>query len=83
MSEMICQQCNGPLPEGSSPWRKFCPGCYMKRRRQRDKERWAERKAMEKVKAEQKKPVQSIAEVARAAQAHGMSYGQYVAVVMR
>lgn len=78
---MICQECGGPLPEGSSPWRKYCPICYRKRRKQRDRERWAERKAIEKAAEEHKKAVKSIAEVAREAQAHGMSYGQWVARV--
>ena len=78
---MICQECNGPLPEGSSPWRKYCQSCYRKRRKQRDRERYAERKAIEKAAEEHKKSVKSIAEIAREAQAHGMSYGQWVARV--
>ena len=78
---MICQECNGPLPDGSSPWRKFCPDCYRKRRKQRDRERFAERKAIETAAKEKKEAVKSLAEVAREAQAHGMSYGQWVARV--
>ena len=78
---MICQECNGPLPDGSSPWRKYCPDCYRNRRKQRDRERFAERKALEKAAEEKKKPAKTIAEVAREAQANGLSYGQYVARV--
>jgi len=84
MSAMICEMCHGPLPEGSSAWRKYCDSCYRARRRQRDRERWGnQRKAMEEVDEPKKKPAMTITDIAREAQAHHMSYGQYVAIMRR
>mgnify|MGYP006864383227 CR=1 FL=1 len=75
-----CIECGGELPETCSSWRKYCDSCYRERRRQKERERWAERRAL-KDEAVAKKPAKTIAEVAREAQANGLSYGQYVARV--
>ena len=77
---MNCIQCGNILPEGSSAWRKYCDACYRVRKREKERERWAERRAL-KDEAAAKKPAKTIAEVAREAQANGLSYGQYVARV--
>lgn len=74
-----CVVCGCELPEKCSPGRKYCDLCYRERRRRKDRERFAERKAIKAAQEEiRKKPVKTLAEMAREAQAHGMSYGQWV-----
>ena len=83
MSDLICEMCHGPLPEGSSAWRKYCDACYRARRRQRDKERWDNQRKALKESTETKKPAKTITEIAREAAKLHMSYGQYVAAMRR
>lgn len=78
-----CEECGAELGEwqpGTS--KRFCTDCIRKHKRDAARRRVA---AMRTIREMEKlvKPVKTIAEIQREAQAAGMSYGQYVASLRR
>ena len=78
----ICQDCGQEIPDEFTASRKFCPDCVRRHKSESAKRRVAKCR-IKKEMAELKQPVKTIAEIQREAQAVGMSYGQYVAMMRR
>ncbi len=78
----LCDECGQPLTDSAKKYTRYCDACKRKHKAAAAKKRaeyWKVRREM----AELEKPVKTIAEIQREAQAAGMSYGQYVASLRR
>jgi len=78
----LCQECGQPIEDTSGFLKRFCPACVRKHKsaaQQRHLKQVKAQKAMQQLTP----PSKTIAEVQREAQALGMSYGQYVAMMRR